>query len=164
MCIKVIIHRHFSLLSLLIPGHQMTIQVSSSSGVPIYLQIMKQIEQMIAAGRLEPGQELPPIRSLARQLIINPNTVARAYRDLEQRGVLRSKQRAGTFVADSTPRMSEEGRLKILGERVDELVTVMHQLSIEADIVMQMIEERLKPLETPEAESPRSPFDDEFID
>ncbi len=142
----------------------MTIHVSTSSGVPIYLQIMRQIEQMISAGRLEPGQELPPIRSLAQQLIINPNTVARAYRDLEQRGVLRSKQGAGTFVAESAPRMSEEGRAKILSERVEDLIALAHQLSIEPDVVLKMVEERLGPSELVESKPPRSPFDDEFID
>ncbi len=81
----------------------MTIHVSTSSGVPIYLQIMKQIEQMIATGRLEMGEELPPIRSLAQQLLINPNTVARAYRDLELKGALVTKQGAGTYVAESRP-------------------------------------------------------------
>lgn len=142
----------------------MTIHVSTSSGVPIYLQIMKQIEQMISTGRLEPGQELPPIRSLAQQLIINPNTVARAYRDLEQRGVLRSKQGAGTFVADSAPRLSEEGKEKILTERVEDLVALVNQLSMDPNRALSMIEKRLQPSPPPESELPRSPFDDEFID
>ncbi|MDA7667709.1 GntR family transcriptional regulator [bacterium] len=142
----------------------MTIHVSTRSGVPIYLQIMQQIEQMIATGRLEAGQELLPIRSLAQQLLINPNTVARAYRDLELKGALVTKQGAGTYVADSRPRLSEEDRRKLLGERLDEMVVLAHQLAIEASEVLEMFEERLQPLIPSESEMPRSPFDDEFID
>jgi GntR family transcriptional regulator len=144
----------------------MTIHVSTSSGVPIYLQIMKQIEQMIATGRLEPGQELLPIRGLAQQLLINPNTVARAYRDLEFKGILTSKQGAGTYVAESTPRLSEEDRRRLLGERLDEVVILAHQLAIEPSEAVAMMETRLKPFLPPEVEpkTPRSPFDDEFID
>ncbi len=142
----------------------MIVHVSTSSGVPIYLQIEQQIEQMISAGRLARGEELPPIRSLAQQLVINPNTVARAYRDLEQKGLLFSKQGSGTFVAESAPRLSDEGRRVLLGERLDELVALSQQFSIGPDEFMVMVDERLRPLRPSEPETPRSPFDDEFID
>lgn len=142
----------------------MTIHVSTSSGVPIYLQIMKQIEQMIATGRLEMGEELPPIRSLAQQLLINPNTVARAYRDLELKGALVTKQGAGTYVAESRPHLSEDDRRRLLGEQLDEVVVLAHQLAIEPDEVVEMIEKRFQPFHPAEPETPRSPFDDEFID
>ena len=142
----------------------MIIHVSTSSGVPIYLQIEQQIEQMISVGRLGPSEELPPIRSLAQQLVINPNTVARAYRDLEQKGLLSSKQGSGTFVAESAPRLSEAERLALLGGGMDELVALSQQLSVEPDEVMKMLEERLRPLRPANSDNLRSPFDDEFID
>jgi GntR family transcriptional regulator len=61
----------------------MQIHIQAQDGVPIYLQVMQQIKYLVASGRLEPGEELPSIRSLAEQLLVNPNTIARAYRELE---------------------------------------------------------------------------------
>ena len=66
----------------------MQIYITANDGIPIYLQIVNQIKYLVASGRLAPGEELLPIRVLAQQLLINPNTVARAYRELEIRGVL----------------------------------------------------------------------------
>ena len=66
----------------------MQIHISTADGVPIYLQIVNQVKFLVAAGRLTPGDELPPIRVLAERLVVNPNTVARAYRELEQAGVV----------------------------------------------------------------------------
>ena len=71
----------------------------SSDGVPIYLQIVNQVKYLVAVGRLAPGEELPPIRVLAEKLVVNPNTVARAYRELEAAGVVEKRRTAGTFVA-----------------------------------------------------------------
>src|SRR5438046_3055584 len=66
----------------------MQLHISANDGVPIYLQIVNQVKYLVAAGRLKPGEELPPIRVLAKNLIVNPNTVARAYRELEAAGVV----------------------------------------------------------------------------
>ena len=82
----------------------MQLHISSHDGVPIYLQIVNQVKYLVASGRLEPGEELPPIRTLAEQLLINPNTVARAYRELEASGIIETRGRNGTFVAfDADP-------------------------------------------------------------
>ena len=77
----------------------MQIHISSNDGVPIYLQIVNQIKYLIAAERLTVGEEIPPIRVLAEQLVINPNTVARAYLELERAGLVAKRQGAGTYVA-----------------------------------------------------------------
>jgi GntR family transcriptional regulator len=66
----------------------MQIHISANDGVPIYLQIVNQVKYLVAAGRLSPGEELPPIRVLAERLVVNPNTVARAYRELESAGIV----------------------------------------------------------------------------
>jgi GntR family transcriptional regulator len=70
-----------------------------SSGVPIYLQLMEQVKHSIETGALRPGEQLPGIRPLAEELVINPNTVAKAYRELEHEGVIELRQGAGAFVA-----------------------------------------------------------------
>ena len=70
-----------------------------SSGVPIYLQLMEQVKHAIETGALRPGEQLPGIRPLAEELVINPNTVAKAYRELEHDGVIDLRHGAGAFVA-----------------------------------------------------------------
>ena len=70
-----------------------------SSGVPIYLQLMEQVKHAIETGGLRPGEQLPGIRPLAEELVINPNTVAKAYRELEHEGVIDLRHGAGAFVS-----------------------------------------------------------------
>jgi GntR family transcriptional regulator len=74
-----------------------------SSGVPVYLQLIEQVRHAIDVGALRPGDQLPAIRRVAEDLVINPNTVAKAYRDLEQAGVIDLRHGAGAFVAGSGP-------------------------------------------------------------
>jgi DNA-binding transcriptional regulator YhcF (GntR family) len=70
-----------------------------STGVPIYLQLMEQVKHAIETGLLRPGEQLPGIRPLAEELVINPNTVAKAYRELEHEGIIELRQGAGAFIA-----------------------------------------------------------------
>jgi DNA-binding transcriptional regulator YhcF (GntR family) len=79
----------------------MLFRPNPSSGVPIYLQLMEQVKHGIETGALRPGEQLPGIRPLAEELVINPNTVAKAYRELEHEGVIELRQGAGAFVAGS---------------------------------------------------------------
>ncbi|HXD19114.1 MAG TPA: GntR family transcriptional regulator [Vicinamibacterales bacterium] len=84
---------------------------SPSSGVPIYLQLIEQVKHAIDTGALRPGEQLPGIRPLAEELVINPNTVARAYRELEHDGVIELRHGAGAFV-------SPQARAKKLTDRL----------------------------------------------
>ena len=77
----------------------MLFRPNPSSGVPVYLQLMEQIKHAIETGALRPGDQLPGIRPLAEQLVINPNTVAKVYRELEHEGVIELRHGAGAFVA-----------------------------------------------------------------
>ena len=86
------------------------------------MQIVNQVKYLVASGRLAAGEELPPIRTLAEQLLINPNTVARAYRELEMAGVVTKRRTAGTYVSDATSPLARRERLKIVGERIDALL------------------------------------------
>jgi GntR family transcriptional regulator len=87
----------------------MLLKPNPSSGVPIYLQLMEQVKHGIETGALRPGEQLPGIRPLAEELVINPNTVAKAYRELEHEGVIELRHGAGAFV-------SNNGRAKKLTE------------------------------------------------
>ena len=119
----------------------MQIHIQAQGGVPIYLQVMQQIKYLVASGRLEPGDELPSIRSLAEQLIVNPNTIARAYRELETQGVVEKRRTAGTFVADSGSPLARKERLKLLKERIEQLLTEAYQMGFELDEVMKLVEQ-----------------------
>ncbi|MGH9656635.1 MAG: GntR family transcriptional regulator, partial [Bryobacteraceae bacterium] len=75
--------------------------LNQSSGIPLYLQLMQQLKHSIEVGELRAGDQLPTIRKLAEDLVMNPNTVARAYRELEHEGIIELKHGLGTFVAES---------------------------------------------------------------
>jgi GntR family transcriptional regulator len=77
----------------------MLFRPNPSSGVPIYLQLMEQVKHAIETGAVRPGEQLPGIRPLAEELVINPNTVAKAYRELEHEGVIELRHGAGAFVS-----------------------------------------------------------------
>ena len=120
----------------------MLIHVSPAEGKPIYRQIIEQVKYLIASGRLSEGDELPPIRSLAEQLLINPNTVARAYRELEMEGLLSKRQGAGTYVSGNGSPLAEKQRHKILRERVDALLTEARQLDVDWETLIALLEAR----------------------
>lgn len=77
----------------------MLFRPNPSLGVPIYLQLMEQVKHAVETGALRPGEQLPGIRPLAEELVINPNTVAKAYRELEHDGVIELRQGSGAFIA-----------------------------------------------------------------
>src|SRR5216683_7845931 len=120
----------------------MQIHISPTDGVPIYLQIVNQVKYLVAAGRLAAGEELPPIRTLAEQLIVNPNTVARAYRELETAGVVCKRRTAGTYVSDSGSPLARRERLKILTERADALLAEARQMDISTEEVIRLLRQR----------------------
>ncbi len=120
----------------------LNIRISSSGGIPIYLQVVNQIKYLVAAGRLSPGDEIPPIRTLAEKLLINPNTVARAYRELESVGVLEKHRTSGTFVAEGGSPLATPEKYRILTDRVDALLSDAHQLNVPISDVINLIDQR----------------------
>ncbi len=120
----------------------MQIHLTSSDGVPIYLQIVNQVKYLVTSGRLVEGEELPPIRVLAEQLLINPNTVARAYRELELAGLVEKRRTAGTFVSGTGSRLARRERLRIVAERIDALLAEARQMDIPIDEIVNLIQQR----------------------
>ncbi len=92
------------------------------SGVPVYRQLMDQVLVAVAAGSLTPGDQLPTVRQLAVDLSINPNTVVRAYKELEIRGFLETQQGTGTFITSQPVRRDEVARQERLSRMVAEFV------------------------------------------
>jgi GntR family transcriptional regulator len=121
----------------------MHIHISTQDGVPIYLQIVNQVKYLVACGRLAAGEELPPIRVLAKQLTVTPNTVARAYQELEDAGIVVKRRTAGTYVAeDAGSPLARKEKLRILGERIDALLAEARQMGVDLDDLLDLIRRR----------------------
>src|SRR6478735_11632977 len=114
----------------------MQLRVSANDGVPIYLQIVNQVKYLIASQRLAPGESLPSVRKLAEQLVVNPNTVARAYRELESAGVLTTRRGAGVYVSDAGSPLARGEQTKILTERIDVLLAEARQMNVDLDSLL----------------------------
>ena len=119
------------------------IQISPGSGEPIYVQVAEQVSEAIAKGELVAGDKLPPVRKLAAELVINPNTVARAYTRLEQAGLVTTKTGSGTFISDPKLRKTDAADINILTERMDTLISRGLNLGIEAQDLISMFKARL---------------------
>jgi GntR family transcriptional regulator len=96
-------------------------QLNPHSGVPLFRQLIDQVQGALAAGRLKPGDQLPTIRQVAVDLAINPNTVTRAYREMEIRGLLETQQGTGTFIAEQ--RIETDNRIR--NRQMEQLATEM---------------------------------------
>ena len=101
----------------------MRFELDSKSGVPFYRQIIDQIQFAIADGRLGCGDRLPTVRQLAVELKINPNTVARAYQELEIRGIVDTQMGTGTFIGSGKVEISQRERKRMLGQICTELLS-----------------------------------------
>ena len=114
-----------------------------SSGVPIYMQLMEQVRHAIETGALKPGEQLPSIRPLAEELVVNPNTVAKAYRELEHDGVIELRQGAGAFVSDKAPTQQDADRLKAAKALVAQGIQRLRDRGITDDEIRRLIEAEL---------------------
>jgi GntR family transcriptional regulator len=108
-------------------------------GVPIYLQIIRQVKHQVASGRLLPGDELPPIRVLAERLTVNPGTVVRAYRELEEAGVVVKRSTAGTFIAEAPPRLSPGERAEALRPLITQILAEAHALGVSPEELLSLV-------------------------
>ena len=120
----------------------MEIRLSPGDGVPVYRQIVNQVKYLVASGRLAPDQELPPIRSLAERLCINPNTVIHAYAELVREGVIVSRHGSGTFVSPKVLHRAPADAAKLLQPKVDSLLTDATHLNVDLPQVLQLVQQR----------------------
>ena len=120
----------------------MHLRISLEGGVPLYQQIVEQVKRLVAGGRLQPGADIPPIRVLAEQLRINPNTVARAYLELQREGVIVTRQGSGTVVSGTRSPMPRRDKLKVLARTVDVLLTDASHLDVPLNDVIELVRDR----------------------
>ena len=120
----------------------MDITINLTDGVPIYRQIVNQVKYLVASGLLRPGEELTPIRTLALQLKVTPNTIVKAYDELEISGVVHKRRGSGTVVSEERPKLAILERRRIIEGRIDALLAEAHQLNFTVDDVLRMARER----------------------
>ncbi|HXT58601.1 MAG TPA: GntR family transcriptional regulator [Pirellulales bacterium] len=120
----------------------MEFSVDPSSRLPIYRQLGEQIREAVARGRLRPGEQLPSVRDLSRTLVVNPNTIARVYTELEREGVLHTRQGLGAFVAEPKAELTKRARKERLEELLDRFLTEAVYLGLSAEEVVAAVAER----------------------
>ena len=115
----------------------MQFNINHSSGRPVYQQIMDQIKRDIALGRLIKNEKLPTVRQLAGQIAINPNTIAKAYRQLEQEGIIVTKAGAGAFVANLDSNLSRSVRKKLITEELELIAVDAYHMQIDSQTLLE---------------------------
>ena len=124
----------------------MLVHVNTASGLPLYLQIESQVKHAVAAGALKQDDALPSVRKMASDLRINPNTVARAYQDLEREGVIRTVPGGGTYVAANGPGLLKTEKLKRLRPFAMQLAVEGTQLRLPPEELLKLVQESLEEL------------------
>jgi GntR family transcriptional regulator len=122
----------------------MAFHIDTSSRLPIYQQLAQQIREAIARGELRPETALPSVRQLSRELVINPNTVARAYSELEREGLLECQHGRGVYVAPPGHDRTRSARARRLAELLDRWLTEAVHLGYSADDVLRLVAERVR--------------------
>jgi GntR family transcriptional regulator len=118
--------------------------LDNANGAPIYRQIIQQIEYAILSGRMKSGDRLPTIRSLAVDLKTNPNTIARAYSELEIRGILATQVGSGTYIADKKPVVEDDSLNRKIREVLTRFVQEMRDLGVEKRELVRLVETHIK--------------------
>jgi GntR family transcriptional regulator len=124
----------------------MIIRIQSGLGTPIYLQIESQVKHAIAAGALQRNDLLPPVRKLAAELRINPNTVARAYQNLERDGILRTVPGGGCYVSGESPGLLRSEKLRRLKPLATQLAVEAKHLTLAREDLLRLLEESYEEL------------------
>src|SRR5436189_6110443 len=121
----------------------MLLQIDFKSGKPVYLQLVDQVRYAAATGGLREGDPLPAIRALAEELRINRNTIAKAYTELENQGVIESFPGKGSFLKENNTPFTKQVRQKLLLTEIDEAVVTAHHLQVDRETFLTLIKERL---------------------
>jgi GntR family transcriptional regulator len=134
---------------------KLTLQLDFHSGLPIYIQIVNQVQSQLANGILKPGDQLPTVRALAEELRINFNTVARAYRMLDEARIISTQQGRGTYITEiPPPETTEKLRQESLAELTQRFINEVIRLGFSEREISQMVRDRLG-RESSRGESPR---------
>jgi len=125
----------------------MLLQINFKSCKPVYLQVVDQIKSAAASGAMQSGEVLPSIRPLAEELRVNRNTIAKAYSELENQGIIETIPGKGCFVKPNNSPLKKEVRRKLLTEEIDQVIVQAHHLQVPAAEFLNLVRERLALLE-----------------
>src|SRR5215470_10099480 len=125
----------------------MLFQINYKSGKPIYLQLVDQVKAAAASGALRTGEALPSIRPLAEELRVNRNTVAKAYSELENFGIVETQPGRGCFLKANNGALRKDVRRKLLIAEIDQALVQAHHLQVPREELLELIQERLDALE-----------------
>lgn len=126
----------------------MLLHVNPADELPLYRQIVRQVTDAIAGGRMRPGEQLPSHRDLAEQLVIAPLTVKKAYDELERAGLIETQRGRGTFVSGSPPRLARAERLDRLRDPVQRLLTQAAIVGVSFDELLALLRDLRKGMES----------------
>ena len=127
----------------------MQFRIDNASDRPVYQQIIDQIKRDIALGRLTIDEKLPTVRQLAKQLAINPNTIAKAYRQLEQEGIIVTKPGTGAFVASLDSNLSRSVRRKIVSEELERIAIEAFHMQIDRQTLLELFDSAVEKFNLP---------------
>ncbi len=119
----------------------MDIEISARDATPVFAQIAEQVRRLVACGELVEGSELPSIRALAEQLLVNPNTVAKAYRALEAAGLVAVRRSSNTYIA-ATAAMAASERQAVLLKQIDALLADARQMRLPLTELVELVQSR----------------------
>jgi GntR family transcriptional regulator len=122
----------------------MALHIDTGSRLPLYQQLAQQIREAIARGELQAGASLPSVRQLSGELVVNPNTVSRAYTELEREGLLTSRPGRGIYVAQPRNDLTRAARNRRLTEQLDRWLTEAVHLGFSPEQVLRMVSERVR--------------------
>jgi GntR family transcriptional regulator len=118
-------------------------RINPASGVPIYVQLMEQIKHAIESRALTPGDQLPGIRTLAQQAVVSPNTVVKAYTELDREGVIELRHGAGAFIAESDRHNARSREVRMANNLVEDLISKLRKLEFTDDEIRRFVEAKL---------------------
>src|SRR5438128_6947922 len=131
----------------------MLLQINFKSGKPVYLQVVDQIKAAAASGTVQTGEPLPSIRPLAEELRVNRNTVAKAYGELENQGVIETLPGKGCFLKANNSPLKKEVRRKLLVEEIDQAIIQAHHLQVPRSEFLEIARDRFEALEEKKREN-----------
>ncbi len=138
----------------------MKFQCDTAARVPIYRQLMDQVREAMARGRIQPGERLPSVRQLARELVVNPNTIAKAYSELERAGVLNTRPGMGVFIAPPQASLTLEVRRERLIKAINVCLTEAVHLGFTTEEVATTLTQQIEQFQFATASpnpSPKTP-------
>jgi len=125
----------------------MIFQLNFKSGKPVYLQVVDQVRAAAASGAIRPGEALPSIRPLAEELRVNRNTIAKAYSELENLGIVEAQPGRGCFLRENNGAVRKEVRRRLLIAEIDQTLVQAHHLQVSRKELLELIHERMAALE-----------------